>query len=276
MSLIAKKILLGAAGNSGNIGAWDLSYASLIAESFSVINEESNPSGLFFKPDGLKMYVVGFTGDDINEYNLATAWNVSTATYSQNFLLNGQGTTPHGVFFRDTGTSMYTTDYGGVEVNEYSLGSAWNVSTLSFVRRFSTTSQESSPRDVFFKPDGTRMYVVGDGSDNVNQYNLGTAFNTSTASFADAFGVGSQEDQPKGMFFRSDGTKFYLVGASGDDVNEYNLGTPWAINTASFVQNFSVASQEMDVTNVFFHPDGNKMFIIGRAQRTVFTYELSA
>ena len=52
-------------------GAWDISTASYL-QNFSVASQETNPTGIFFKPDGLKMYVVGYAGQDVNEYDLGT------------------------------------------------------------------------------------------------------------------------------------------------------------------------------------------------------------
>jgi len=39
-------------------------------QSFSVAAKENNPRGLFFKPDGTKMYVTGFSALAIQEYDL--------------------------------------------------------------------------------------------------------------------------------------------------------------------------------------------------------------
>jgi hypothetical protein len=54
--------------------AWDVSKAFYSGVSFSVAAQESQPYGLFFKPDGTKMYVIGVVGDDVNEYTLSTPW----------------------------------------------------------------------------------------------------------------------------------------------------------------------------------------------------------
>ena len=53
--------------------------------------------GITFNNDGTKMYIVGFAGKDANEYTLSTAFDVSTASYSQNFSVNAQETSPYGV-----------------------------------------------------------------------------------------------------------------------------------------------------------------------------------
>jgi DNA-binding beta-propeller fold protein YncE len=127
------------------------------------------------------MYVVGVTGQDINEYTLSTAWNISTASYVQNFSVASQETSPQGLFFKPDGTKMYITGGGALGpkgVIEYSLSTAWNISTASYVRNFSVSSQDTGPESLFFKPDGTKMYVIGSTSGTVYQYS--TAVNTQT------------------------------------------------------------------------------------------------
>ena len=47
---------------------------------------------------GKKMFVVGNDGDDINEYTLATAWDVSSASFVDSFSISSQDNTPTGLF----------------------------------------------------------------------------------------------------------------------------------------------------------------------------------
>jgi DNA-binding beta-propeller fold protein YncE len=101
--------------------AWDVSTATYL-QNFSVATQEATPAGVFFKPDGLKMYVIGTTGDSVYEYNLSTAWDVSTATYLQNFSVATQEATPFGLFLRDDGLKMYVVGTAGDSVYEYNLG----------------------------------------------------------------------------------------------------------------------------------------------------------
>jgi hypothetical protein len=89
------------------------------------------------------------------------------------------------------------------------------------------------------------MYVIGYTGDDVNEYDLGTAWDITTASYLQNFSVSAQEITPQGVFFKPDGTKMYVVGSVGDDVNEYDLSTAWDITTSSYLQNFSVAAQEV-------------------------------
>ena len=147
--------------------------AGVFVDSFSVNSEETEPRGLTFNNDGTKMFVIGWDKDKVFEYTLSTAWDVSTATFVD-------------------GTSKLDDD----------------------------------GRDVRFNPDGTKMFVLGRGNDDrVYELSLSTAFDVSTASSVDEFVVVSQESASNGLAFNLDGTKMYVVGQSNDYVNEYTLST---------------------------------------------------
>jgi DNA-binding beta-propeller fold protein YncE len=241
---------------------------------FSVAAQESNPTGLFVRSDGLKMYVVGSGGDEVNEYDLSTAWDVSTATFLQLFSVAAQDTVPTGIFFKPDGTKMYISGNTGDDVNEYDLSTAWDVSSATFIQSFSVAGQEATPEGLFFKPDGTKMYVLGSATDSIYEYNLSTAWSVSTASFLRSLSISDQELAPTDVFFKPDGTKMYFSGGAGDDVNEYDLSTAWDISAATFLQNFKVRPQAFTISGVFFRDDGTQMFITGQVQDSVFSYTL--
>jgi len=258
----------GAAVTSG----YDLANASYDSVSFSVAGQEGSPEGVFFKPDGTKMYVLGSAGDDVNEYNLSTAWDVSTATYVQNFSVSAQETSPRGISFKPDGTKMYVTGNSNDNVVEYNLSTAWDVSTATFLQSFSVSAQDGVPIGLFFKPDGTKMYVIGFSGDNINEYALSTAWDVSTASYVQNFNVSAQETGPRGLFLNPDGSKMYVVGQSSAAVNEYDLSTAWDVSTATFLQSFSVSAQETTTTDLFFKYDGSKMYVIGGATDRIYQY----
>jgi DNA-binding beta-propeller fold protein YncE len=253
--------------------AWRL-YGARYFQNFSVAAQEVSPQGIFFKPDGTKMYIVGSAGVDVNEYDLSLAWDVSTAVYLQNFSVFPQGTSPLGIFFKPDGTKMYIVVASDDDVNEYDLSSAWDVSTAVYLQNFSIAAQEVSPQGIFFKPDGTKMYIIGANGDDVNEYDLSSAWDVSTSVFLQNFSVAAQDTVPTGIFFKPDGTKMYIVGSAGVDVNEYDLSLAWDVSTSVFLQNFSVAAQDTVPTDIFFKPDGTKMYIVGSSGRDVNEYNL--
>jgi hypothetical protein len=74
----------------------DVQMASATYDSVSksISAQETDPAALFFSPDGRNMYVMGISGDDVNQYLLSTPWVVSSATYVRIFSLSGQDTAP--------------------------------------------------------------------------------------------------------------------------------------------------------------------------------------
>ena len=278
MSGIARKLMGVTKSAAPASTPWDVSNAvyngSPPFDEFSVAAQEVTPQGISFKPDGTKMYVIGNTGDNVNEYDLSTAWDITTASYLQNFSVRPQDTSPTGLFFKPDGTKMYVMGNSGDDVNEYDLSTAWDVSTSSYLQNSYVGFQEFNPTDIFFKPDGTKMYITGYTGDDVNEYDLSTAWDITTAAYLQNFSVAAQDTNPQDIFFKPDGTKMYVIGTTNDYVNEYNLSTAWDISTASYLQNFSVNAQDDTPTGIFFKPDGTKMYIIGTGGDAVYSYDL--
>ena len=254
---------------------FDVSAASFV-DAFSVSSQDTVPTGVAFSPGGTKMFVTGDIGEDVNEYALAAAFDVSTASFVDAFSVGSEDDGPTGVAFSPGGTRMFVTGSIGSDVNEYALGTAFDVSTASFVDAFSVRSEDDAPTGVAFSSDGTRMFMTGFYGQDVNEYALAAAFDVSTASFVHAFSVASQETIPLGIAFSADGTRMFVTGDDGDSVNEYALGTAFDVLTASFVDALSVASQDTSPQDVAFSTDGTRMFVVGRAGGDVNEYALGA
>ena len=259
--------------------AWQIDTASYASRSFSIASQENNPRSIAFKPDGTAMYMVGEDNDTVYEYSLSTAWQIDTASHaSRSFSVASQETAPQSIAFKPDGTAMYMVGVTSRTVYEYSLSTAWQINTANYTgRSFSVASQETSPRSIDFKPDGTAMYMVGITNDTVYEYSLSTAWQINTASYTSrSFSVNSQETSPQSIAFKPDGTAMYMVGVTNDTVYEYSLSTPWKIDTASYAsRSFSVVSQEANPQSIAFKPDGTAMYMVGLTNDTVYEYSLS-
>jgi sugar lactone lactonase YvrE len=254
-----------------NTGITGWNYSDL---SKSISAEEATPNGLFISPDGLNMYVNGGTGDDVNQYTLSTAWNVSTATFVRLFSTASQDSSPVDIFFKPDGLSMFIMGNTNDTVFQYTLTSAFDISTASYASKsFSVTTQESNPQGLWFKTDGTVMYVIGSSADTVFQYNLGTAWDVSTASYASISFTVAQESSPNQVNLSNDGLTMWVTGSTGDDINEYALGTAWNVSTATFVNNFYVGFQDSSPTGMFIDSTANnRVYFVGSTNDTVFQY----
>jgi VCBS repeat-containing protein len=212
---------------------YDISTASY--DSILQINsQDTSPRAIAFNNDGTKMFVVGWMGQDINEYHLTTGFDISTASYDSNFSISSQENGPNGLAFNSDGTKMFVSGDGtGDAVNEYTLSTGFDVSTASYDSKFSTLSQDTSSQGLAFSNDGKKMFVAGDTGNDINEYTLSTGFDVSTASFVGSFDVSSQGTQPTGITFNNDGTKMFITDSSGNlgshSVDEYTLTTPFSL-----------------------------------------------
>ena len=253
---------------------WNVLTASYV-QSFGVTVQSSDISGLTFSQDGSRMYFSGVSGQRVNEYLLSTQWDISTASFVRFFSMEPQIGNAGGPTFSADGTRMYVPDIIGDDVNQYAIGTAWDISTASFVQAFSVAGVMLDPRCVAFRPDGTKMYVVGFGAARADEYTLSAAWDISTATYSHGFVFASQETVATAVGFKPDGTRMYVCGANSDAVHEYSLSTPWGVSTAAHVGTFSVAAQETAPTGLAFKPDGTRMYVAGQFSDAVHEYSLT-
>lgn len=226
---------------------------------------------------GLKMFVVGATGDSVYEYALSSYYNVPSATYTQSFSVSAEETSPQGVAFNNDGTKMYIVGTSGDDVNEYDLSTAWDISTAVYSQSFSVSAQETSPNDIVFSTDGTKMFIVGATGDDVNEYDLSVAFDISTASYNSLLSVSSADTSPQAIAFRDDGKQLFVLGSQNDSIYRYSIPTAFDISSSNGVvqQTLNISSYETAPTGLAFNPEGTQIYVLGSNGRDVTILSLS-
>jgi sugar lactone lactonase YvrE len=255
--------------------SYALGSASYDSVSFSVGTQEIIPNALAFSSSGDKMYVLGSNSDAVYQYSLSTAFDLSTASYDSVSFSIPQDASPHSLAFSSAGTKMFVLGAANDTVYQYTLSTAWVVSSASYDSvSFSVGTQAPSPTSMRFSTSGDKMYVLDPDNDAIYQYSLSTTWDASTLSYDSvSFSVASQEAFPYGMAFSSNGTKMFVMGYNSRTVFAYTLSTAWVVSSASYDSvSFSVASQETAPTSLAFSSNGTKMFVVGAANDTVFQY----
>ncbi|MEK7621210.1 MAG: choice-of-anchor U domain-containing protein [Patescibacteria group bacterium] len=255
--------------------AYDLSTAYFI-QNLYIFPQEQTPQDIEFSNDGTKMFIVGATSDSAQEYDLSVAYEISTASYVDGFSVNSKEATPTGLTFSADGLNMYIVGSTSDGVHQYSLSSAFDVSTASFVRTKSILAQDTSSTDVLFNGDGSKMYVTGTYNDRVYQYNLSTAYNISTATYSTYKSVNTQDSTPNGAVFNGDGSKMYMVGQGSDKVYQYTLGTNFDVSSASYDNvSLSLYQQLTNTMGMTYNEDGTEIYVVGAVRDMVDKYTLS-
>ena len=310
--------------------AFDLSTASYSSNNYDPTEITSQGYGIAFNPDGTKVYLLSATEDSVFQYSLSTAYNISTASYdSKSLSVASEDGTAYDITFNDTGTKLFVMGNVNDTVFQYNLTTAYDISTASYSSiSFSLSSQEDNPTALTFKPDGSKMYILGFTNDTIYQYSTGSTvatatFDTSTGNYfthtpsADAeYGFSNAGDVQTfqlevtgnqslvgysvsgtattgstyattqgnsagsiGLFVKPDGTKMYHSDYVTGKVYQHSLSTAWDLSTASYdgsSNDLSLSGQSISYPNgIFFKSDGSRLYVAGHTTNRVFEYALS-
>jgi len=247
----------------------------------------NNPGGVKNAPEEIRDGVVsdatrfpgGFIDQKLTQSGAAVEvvgqQQVNTATFIQPVDVSSQETSLTGLTINSNGTALFVIGSDTSTVYQYSLPTAFDVSTRELIRSFDVTAQDSKPQAIDVRDGGSKLYTVGSQNDNIYQYDLSTAFDISTASFAQSFDIGTQSTAPVGLDFRPDGTQAYINGPNADKVYQYDLSTAFDISTASFSQSFDVSGQVSNSRGLSFNSDGDELYAIGATDQVIAQYHLS-
>ena len=176
------------------------------------------------------------------QYSLSTNFDISTATYSNNFFsVDNEVTQIFGSFeFNNDGSMMFATDaaFNGSsteKVYQYSLSTPFDLSsTVTLVRSKALQSArdfdlgnlvpDNEPLGIEFNHDGTRLFLVGKFRNDISQYTLSEGFNIDTATLDGGLQLGLD---PSGVEFSPSGLKMFVVNDVDDYIREYKLPCPF-------------------------------------------------
>jgi hypothetical protein len=141
----------------------------------------------------------------------------------------------------------------------------------------SMSSEDSTPRNMYFKHDLSRMYMAGGVNDSAFSYTLSTPGTLSTASYDNTErDLSDISTNPYAPTFSKDG-KFMLVCDSGadDEVVCYFLATAWEIESAAIYKKLSVGAQNTTPRCAQFSDDGTVLWVLDGTTDSIDQYNLS-
>ena len=295
--------------NAPNAGPYTFASTSFI-DTYTTVTALPDPLDIEFSNNGLKMFIIGGASNEINEYSLALANSSSgpvgllptsfaitndvddrdTATgIEPNFFTNPRlvanftvtdDASITGMTFSQFGTLLSVVGDETDHVYQYRLDTPYNLSSINPdpLRSFNTSAQETSPRDVIFGSNGTRMFIVGSEGNDINEYSISASANTElrpsavgfTGSYNVSFGS-AQNFTISGITFSENPDNMFLLGDSGAAI-EYSLDSPYNVSSAKFEIAFSVASHDMSPTGLAFSRNGLSMFVTGTQTDSITQY----
>ena len=263
-------------GTSTVIG-YDLSNSATLNKTLSYTSQDAQATGMAFNNDGTKLYLTGEQNSIIHEYALSTAYDISTSSYN-NVTFNPSVLTPLDIKWKPDGTKLYVLDYDSSvrgTIYTFNVSTAWDITTASSASEtFRGNAQDSSFIKFAFKTDGTRLYKLGRQGNRIHAYDLSTAWDVSSASYAseelpmgNVVANSTVGTSMNGIAFNSSGTKLFVAvyhssNTSNNRIYEIDLSTAWDIGIDNNANgNYAGVYLNTDrVKNVLFNGNGGQVY----------------
>jgi len=178
-------------------------------------------------------------------------------------------TTPFGLYITPDGSFLFTTDFTGVSVTKYKLTIPWDPSSIGpRIDEFSVAADINEPESIFFKEDGTVMFVADSVTDIIFRYVVPIPFDISSiVSTPTSFdpNVTTIRD----VVFTPDGFNFFVTNGN---VTKFSTDTAFDFDNVTQVQVFI---NPVGGTELAFKPQGDKMYL-GGGTFDIVEFDLSA
>lgn len=114
----------------------------------------------------------------------------------------------------------------GDTIEYYTLGTAWDLNTVTHQSSTSTTSpaDENSPTGVRIHPDGNQLMLVGSGHDRTQVYDLGTDYDPTSRGTSVKQSHGAIDADVRGVYVLPDASAVILAGASANSLYKVSIG----------------------------------------------------
>ena len=192
---------------------WDLSGAAYSGKSVRVADQEVDGGGIALSGDGKILFLAGDTSNTVWEYTLSQPWDISTATYNGKHLdLTSQTSRACGPSLSANGLALFVNDCSGT-VYQYSLATAWDVSTASASNVSFKTLCDGTAGSAVWSSDGYLMFCTNFGAATVYEYPLAKAWDLSTAINSPvSFNISAQNSTAHAVSVSADLKQIYVLG----------------------------------------------------------------
>lgn len=206
-------------------GSSNLTFAD--SDALSSIAGTNIPS-MFINPLGTKAYVLSLTDRKVYQFNIAVAEDITTLSLAgyKEFDISGQDTIPEGLTFNHDMSKMYISGRSSDSVHQYTLSTPDDLDTVTYDNvSLYVGAKEINPYDISFESSGLKLFVIGNTSVSVNQYDLSTPYDISTAVDNNKTLSTSPESSPYALFFYNKGTKLYIYGEFQDSLAVFSTNS---------------------------------------------------
>jgi sugar lactone lactonase YvrE len=202
------------------------------------------------------------------------------SVYLQLDAVGGAGETlVSGVLWNDNGSELMIVGRTTDKVHTYSVSTAYDLSsTVTYLGASRTLATDGlNPRGICFGNNGQKLYI-NDGSDFIEEYTIAAAdaYDVSEAVYqgdSERLDTDDWETSTNGLRISDDGTTLWMIGQSGDSVDEVTLSTAFDVSTGSHTATLSVGIGTP--TDLQWNSDGTRLYILDNTSDQIKQFDLS-
>lgn len=213
------------------------------------------------------------------EVNKKETWSLEDVKFSGESFHSEYTTSTRALDFNLEGTEMYVLGRTTNNVVAYTMDTAWDITTAAYKNEFSIYEQMGKgaqplkvPHGLFFKKDGSRMYVWN--RTELWEYSLRTPWDVSTSEYSDYIDLTSIVTRGHDIDFCPAGENLYVEDRGSSEVHQFTLSEAWNIATAKHVSTIDISAEDNEVRGIQLDGTGKKMFLLTTGSQLLHEYRL--
>jgi len=240
---------------------WDLSvpFDLSTATTSGTLAITGNPKGMTLTPDGLKLYWCDDASNLLEEFTLSSAFDITTATQTSTLDIQSDTEQVQDIVINSAGTKVIILDIAGDRLIRYTLSTPFLISSgtqdqlLSIGTEFSIFEKSA----LEFRLSTTK----GDQSKVVFTVSFDLTTGTHTLIYQQI-----PDDEPRGFWIKSDGTRFFTVAEDGGDLDSKDMNPAFTLILTNFLTDAGAISPPR---GTFLRANGLETFAIDTSGPTL-------
>jgi hypothetical protein len=221
---------------------------------------------------GLRLYILDSTGI-IYQYNLSTAWEIDTATYSNNSYDTGLTSFLGNMSIESAGGIMLIS-HSLTDVQQFLINDFDDISlTTNTGSSLDASSETSVIRAAKLSPNKLTLNVLDNTNDRILKYNLSIAGDINSATYSStSFSLDTSPGDVDGFVFTDSGGAYFAVGQSSDNVFKRTLTDANDILTSSTASKMLRAKEAANQADIWVSSDETHLYILDSIEDEILEY----
>jgi len=118
------------------------------------------------------------------------------------------------------------------EVHQFDLEIVSDVMSAERSSILDVSEYVSRAHGIYIDNSGNHMFLDDRGKQKVHQFFLESPFDVDSATYTASLDISDRHQRVRGIDFRPDGRKMFLLDSGTAEVQEFNISIPWDLRTA--------------------------------------------